>query len=126
HIEYRGYLPNLKAPLAYSASAVSLHVPRRQYTNGLSGIPTIRVFEALSCGAPLLCSPWSDAEELFHSGQDFLCVHDGEAMRSEIEHLLCDENARRQLGESGRGTIRKRHTCTHRAEQLIGIYEEIA
>ncbi|HET9742369.1 MAG TPA: glycosyltransferase [Terriglobales bacterium] len=125
-IEYRGYLPNLKAPQAYNTSAVSLHVPRRQYTNGLSGIPTIRVFEALSCGTPLLCSPWSDAEELFHPGEDFLCVPDGEAMRSEIERLLRDNAARRQLGESGRETIRKRHTCRHRAEQLIGIYEEIA
>jgi spore maturation protein CgeB len=125
-IEYRGYLPNLKAPQAYSQSALSLHVPRRQYANGLSGIPTIRVFEALACGAPLLCSPWSDAEDLFRPGQDYLCVPDGKAMRAEIEHLLNDEAARRQLGESGRETIRSRHTCAHRAEQLIGIYEEMS
>lgn len=124
-IEYRGYLPNLKAPQAYNQSAVSLHVPRRQYANGLSGIPTIRVFEALSCGAPLLCAPWSDAENLFRPGQDYLCVPDGDAMRSEIEHLLKDNKARRQLGESGRETILKHHTCLHRAEQLIGIFEEM-
>jgi spore maturation protein CgeB len=125
-IEYRGYLPNLKAPQAYNESAVSLHVPRRQYANGLSGIPTIRVFEALSCGAPLLCAPWSDAENLFRPGQDYLCVPNGEAMRSEIEHLLKDDRARRQLGESGRETILKHHTCMHRAEQLIGIFEEMS
>jgi spore maturation protein CgeB len=124
-IEYRGYLPNLKAPQAYSQSALSLHVPRRQYANGLSGIPTIRVFEALACGAPLLCSPWSDAEDLFRPGQDYLCVPDGKAMQAQIEHLLSDEAARRQLGESGRETIRRRHTCMHRAQQLIGIYEEM-
>jgi spore maturation protein CgeB len=124
-IEYRGYLPNLKAPQAYSSSALSLHVPRRQYANGLSGIPTIRVFEALSCGVPLLCSPWIDAENLFRPGQDYLCVPDGKAMCSEISHLLKDDRARAQLGESGRETINKHHTCTHRAEQLIGIYEEM-
>ena len=125
-IEYRGYLPNLKAPQAYSESAVSLHVPRRQYANGLSGIPTIRVFEALSCGAPLLCAPWSDAENLFRPGQDYLCVPNGEAMRIEIEHLLKDDKARRQLGESGRETILKHHTCMHRAKQLVGIFEEMS
>jgi len=124
-IEYRGYLPNLRAPQAYSGSALSLHVPRRQYANGLSGIPTIRVFEALSCGAPLLCAPWSDAENLFRPGQDYICVANGKAMRAEIEHLLKDDKARRQLGESGRETIRKHHTCMHRAQQLIGIYEEM-
>jgi spore maturation protein CgeB len=124
-VEYRGYLPNLRAPQAYSSSALSLHVPRRQYANGLSGIPTIRVFEALSCGVPLLCSPWNDAENLFRPGQDYLCVADGKAMCSEISHLLRDDRARTQLGESGRETINKHHTCMHRAEQLIGIYEEM-
>jgi len=44
-IEYRGYLPNLSAPMVYGSSKLALHVPRRHYTNGLSGIPTIRVFE---------------------------------------------------------------------------------
>ena len=34
-IEYRGYLPNLMAPEVYAQSALSLHVPRRQYANGL-------------------------------------------------------------------------------------------
>lgn len=124
-IEYRGYLPNLKAPHAYNSCALALHVPRRQYANGLSGIPTIRVFEALSCGVPLLCSPWSDAEGLFRPGQDYLCVPNGETMSAEIQQLLRDDRACSQLGESGRETIRRHHTCMHRAEQLVGIYEEM-
>src|SRR6202007_59840 len=79
-VEYRGYLPNLKAPQAYNSCAISLHVPRRQYANGLSGIPTIRVFEALSCGVPLLCSPWIDEEKLFHPGRDYLLVNNGQEL----------------------------------------------
>ena len=63
-IEFRGYLPNLEAPRVYATSALTIHVPRRQYANGLSGVPTIRVFEALACGIPLVCSPWEDAEQL--------------------------------------------------------------
>src|SRR5436305_4456969 len=61
-IEFRGYLPNLMAPEVYAQSCVTLHVPRRQYTNGLAGIPTIRVFEALACGIPLICAHWVDEE----------------------------------------------------------------
>ena len=125
-IEYRGYLPNLKAPEAYSKAAITLHVPRRQYANGLSGIPTIRVFEALACGTPLLCAPWTDTENLFRSGEDYLSVPDGESMRAAIEDLLQDDSARAQLAASGRETILKRHTCQHRAEQLIGIFNECA
>lgn len=125
-IEYRGYLPNLLSPTVYARSSVTLHVPRRQYANGLSGIPTIRVFEALACGVPLVCAPWSDQEKLFHPGQDFLVVKDGREMKDTLSALLRDSSACGQLAEQGMKTIRERHTCAHRAQQLISIYEEIA
>ena len=124
-IEFRGYLPNLRSPEAYSESMLALHVPRRQYANGLSGIPTIRVFEALACGVPLLCSPWTDGEGLFRLGQDYLVVPDGCAMEAEIEHLLRDDAARHQIAAGGLDTIRRRHTCAHRAHQLMEICEEL-
>ena len=124
-IEYRGYLPNLEAPQVYGRSRLTVHVPRRQYTNGLSGIPTIRVFEALACGTPLVCAPWDDVENLFRPGQDFLLAPDGAAMDAEISRLLKDDVARAQIGASGLETIRNRHTCVHRAEQLTAICEEV-
>jgi len=125
-IQYRGYLPNLFSPEVYAHSAVALHVPRRQYANGLAGIPTIRVFETLACGIPLVCSPWSDEERLFTPGQDYLVVKDGREMQAELENLLRDEKARRQLAAQGLKTVRERHTCAHRAQQLISICEEIS
>jgi spore maturation protein CgeB len=123
-IRYRGYLPNLAAPEAYAASAVTLHVPRRPYADGLEGIPTIRVFEALACGIPLLCSPWQDSEGLFSPGLDYLVVRDGRHMKAELENLLRDHQARRQMAEHGMKTIHQRHTCAHRARQLISICQE--
>ncbi|HUO60835.1 MAG TPA: glycosyltransferase [Candidatus Acidoferrales bacterium] len=124
-VEYRGYLPNLSTPLVYSASRLALHVPRCQYSNGLSGIPTIRVFEALACGAPLVCAPWTDEEQLFHSGMDYVVVENGDAMLGELEFLLKDDGARAQLSENGRQAVLARHTCRHRAEQLMEICREI-
>ena len=47
-------------------------------------------------------------------------------MTAEIEHLLRDEKARRQIAANGMETIRKRHTCMHRAQQLNGIVEELS
>ena len=124
-IEFRGYLPNLRAPRAYGESAVTVHIPRRQYANGLSGVPTIRVFEALACGIPLLCAPWTDTEGLFRPGEDYLCVPDGRAMAAELRHLLGDAEARRQMAAHGLETIQARHTCAHRARQLLEICEEL-
>jgi spore maturation protein CgeB len=125
-VDYRGYLPNLSAPQVYSQSALALHVPRRPYANGLAGIPTIRVFEALACGVPLLCAPWADVENLFRPGEDYLVVADGARLQEEVERLLRDEPARRQIAASGLETVRRRHTCHHRAAELLEICGELA
>jgi spore maturation protein CgeB len=124
-IDYRGYLPNLEAPGAYAQSKLALHLPRSPYANALGGIPTIRVFEALACGSTLLCSPWTDTEKLFRAGQDFITVEDGVAMKAQISRLLSDDDARRQIGESGLKSVTERHTTMHRAEQLTGIIAEM-
>ena len=124
-IEYRGYLPNLSAPRVYAHSALTLHIPRRCYANGLSGIPTIRMFEAFACGVPLICSPWTDLEGLFRPNQDFVCVPNGRAMTAEIAHLLHDEVARRQLSRQALNTIQQRHTCLHRATQFEEVCQEL-
>ena len=44
---------------------MTVHIPRRPYAEALPGIPTIRVFEALACGIPLVSAPWDDSEDLF-------------------------------------------------------------
>jgi spore maturation protein CgeB len=124
-IEYRGYLPNLSAPDVYSRCALTLHIPRRCYANGLSGIPTIRMFEAFACGVPLICSPWTDLEGLFQPNEDYITVPDGKSMKAEIEHLLRDDHARRQLSEHASQTITQKHTCWHRARQFEEICEEL-
>jgi spore maturation protein CgeB len=64
-------------------------------------------------------------EQLFRPNEDYLVVNSGAAMTDAIQHLLRDESARRQLGANGRQTILQRHTCAHRAEQLVAICEEL-
>jgi spore maturation protein CgeB len=98
-----------------------VHVPRRYYSTILPGIPTIRVFEALACGIPLVSAPWEDSEGLFRVGQDFLTAADGAEMTRQLERLKQDPDLRRSLVESGLETIRARHTCGHRADELLGI-----
>ena len=71
-IEYKGWLPNYQAPVVFSQYKLTVHVPRRYYTQSLPGIPTIRPFEALACGIPMISSPWQDAEDLFEPGKDWV------------------------------------------------------
>jgi spore maturation protein CgeB len=100
-------------------------VPRRFYTEALPGIPTIRVFEALACGIPLVCAPWEDCEQLFRVGDDFLMVPDGAAMTRALRELSSDPALRPSLARSGLETIRARHTCAHRVDELLAIVEQV-
>ena len=120
-IAYAGWLPNYEAPVAFARHRVTVHVPRRPYVRALPGIPTIRVFEALACGIPLVSAPWDDAEGLFAPGADYLVADDGAAMRRHLRAVLDDADLARALAERGRATILARHTCAHRVDELLAI-----
>lgn len=120
-ITYRGWLPNWLVPEVFARAAVTVQVPRRPYAEALPGIPTIRVFEALACGVPLVCAPWSDCEGLFEPGKDYLVVRGGAQMREALRDVLNDHAFAAALATSGLQRIRTRHTCEHRVAELLAI-----
>ena len=124
-IEYGGWLPNYRAPEEFAKYRVTVHVPRRPYVEALPGIPTIRPFEALACGIPLISSPWDDAEHLFAPGQDFLVARTGAEMKQHLQTLLAQPEAAAGLARHGLATVLARHTCAYRVSELEGICLEL-
>jgi spore maturation protein CgeB len=124
-IEYAGWLPNFEVPAVMSRFRATIHVPRRPYVAALPGVPTIRPFEALACGVPLVSAPWRDDEGLFSPGRDYLVAHDGAEMARQLRAILTDDALTTRLSAHGRRTIAARHTCAHRVDQLLGIVGEL-
>jgi spore maturation protein CgeB len=124
-LAYRGWIANYRVPLVFAEHGVTVHVPRRPYARALPGIPTIRPFEALACGMPLVCSPWQDAEGLFTPGRDYLVAHDGEEMAAHLQSVLSDRILATSLSQHGLRTILSRHTCGHRVDELLAICREL-
>lgn len=124
-VEYAGWLANYHVPDVFARFRMTLHIPRRPYVEALPGIPTIRVFEALACGIPLVSAPWDDAEHLFSPGEDFLVAPNGGAMQEHIASLLADPDAGYALARRGLETILSRHTCAHRVGELMGIIRQL-
>ena len=118
-IEYGGWLPNYEVPEVFGRFRATVHIPRRPYATALPGIPTIRPFEALACGIPLISSPWTDSEGLFTPGEDFLVARNGDEMRRHLTAVLNDSNLASSLARHGRETVLKRHTCGHRVDELM-------
>lgn len=124
-IDFAGSIANAEVPAAFARHRVTVHVPRRPYVEALPGIPTIRPFEAMACGIPLVCAPWDDAEGLFRPGTDYLTAADGEQMKRRLRDVLSDPALARDLAANGLDTIAARHTCRHRAAELISILQTI-
>ena len=124
-ITYGGWLANAEVPSVFARARITVHVPRRPYSRRLHGIPTIRPFEAMACGIPLISGPWEDSANLFSAGVDFLFANDGEEMMDHFAQVLEDETLANSLAQNGLQTIRKRHSCHHRVDQLLAIYEQL-
>jgi spore maturation protein CgeB len=119
-IDYRGWLPNHRAPAAFARARLTLHVPRRPYVRALPGIPTIRMFEALACRIPLLSAPWDDVERLFPE-DSYVRVASGAEMQNAMRRLLDDKDLARSFADRGLRAILDRHTCAHRVRELLNI-----
>jgi spore maturation protein CgeB len=124
-LAYRGWIANYETPVVYAEHAVTVHVPRRPYVDALRGIPTIRPFEAMACGIPLVSAPWTDSEGLFRPGEDYLVARDGTEMKRALRDVLHDHDLARSLAQSGLRTIQQRHTCAHRVDELLAVCDEI-
>ena len=124
-IEYANWLPNFEVPQTFAEYRFTVHVPRRPYATALPGVPTIRVFEALACGIPLVSAPWADSEGLFRADRDFLFAHNGGEMKQHLRALLHEPALADALAASGRETILARHTCAHRIDELQTVLQEI-
>jgi spore maturation protein CgeB len=122
-ISYGGWLPNFRVPTVFGRARVTVHIPRSPYKSALSGIPTIRPFEALACGIPMISAPWRDSDRLFRAGKDLLFAENGEEMTCRLHALLTRPSWARAIARNGLETIRRNHTCGHRIDELFEILD---
>jgi spore maturation protein CgeB len=122
-VDYRGWVPNVQAPPLYARSRLALHLAREPY---LPGIPTTRPFEAFATRTCLLTGPWRDTDGLFREGEQYLRADSPEEMTRLIRYLLENRPARERIAEAGYRNLLERHTCRHRAQQLLDIVTQCA
>jgi glycosyltransferase involved in cell wall biosynthesis len=120
-IQYGGWLPDYKVPEVFARYTATVYLPHRSYPGAHDAVPTIHPFEALACGIPLISAPWRDIEHFFRPGRDFLFAFDGQEMTSQLEVLLARPDLRASLIRDGLETIQTRHTCAHRAGELLSL-----
>ncbi len=124
--QFHGWVANASVPALFARHRFTVHVPRRYYGAMLPGIPTIRVFEALACGIPLLTAPWQDSEQLFRPGTDYLVANTGEQMERHMRAVSHDGDLAASLAQAGLSRITSHHSCDVRATELLAIVAQLA
>jgi spore maturation protein CgeB len=115
-VNYRGWLPNARAPEIFARHLATVHVPRRFYTTILPGHPDHPRVRSAGLRHPARLRALGRCEGLFRAGRDFLFVGTARRWRRRSGAWPDDPDLRAALVQSGLETIHARHTCAHRAE----------
>jgi nucleoside-diphosphate-sugar epimerase len=98
----------------YASARFTLNVTRADMAAaGFS--PSVRLFEAAACGAPIISDVWEGLDAVFAPGVEILTASDADDV---LAALTLDEPSRKAIGEAARGRFLAEHTPDRRAETL--------
>jgi spore maturation protein CgeB len=123
NVERLEHVPPSDHPGFYAASRFTLNVTRADMISaGYS--PSVRLFEAAACGAPIISDVWDGLETLFRPGREILLARSSEEVLNALSGAA--EPTRRAIADAARARILGQHTAAHRAAQLEAYFHEAA
>jgi spore maturation protein CgeB len=78
--------------------------------------PSVRLFEAASCGIPIISDDWPGLKTLFQPGEEIFVAKSA----AEVLNILREipDHLAREMGSRARERVLREHTSAHRAAQL--------
>lgn len=107
-------------PAFYGASRFTLNVTRADMSAaGYS--PSVRLFEAAACEAPIISDIWDGLDTLFEPDHEIILAEDA---RTVLSALAAPATLPRRIGRAGRQRILGAHTARHRALELEALLRQ--
>jgi spore maturation protein CgeB len=115
NVERIEHLPPAMHRDFYNTQKYTLNVTRQDMIKaGYS--PSVRLFEAAACGAPIISDYWDGLTSLFEEGKEILIARSTEDILKYLNGI--DDEQRRQIGENARQKVMQVHTAKARALEL--------
>lgn len=114
-VEVTGTVPEVPPYLRQATIAVAPVL----YSAGIQN----KVLEAMACGAPVVASVQAAAGIAAQPDREICVAASAQAFADQIQRLLQDQAARRQLGQAGRRYVERRHAWSAIGTQLEEIYQ---
>jgi spore maturation protein CgeB len=118
NVERIDHIPPQEHADFYRRCRFTLNITRRDMIE-LGHSPSVRLFEAAACGAPIISDVWAGLDQLFEPGREILLAH----KTRDVSAILTGstEASRRALAQRARTRILAEHSSDHRAKQLEEI-----
>lgn len=99
----------------YSAQRFTVNVTRRDMVRwGWS--PSVQLFEAAACGAPIVTDAWAGIEDYFEPGREIIVARD------DFDPGSLSDDERAEMGKKARERVITQHTPAHRAEEFMSLF----
>ena len=113
------HLPPAEHPAFYSSSRLTLNVTRAAMAR-MGWCPSGRLFEAASCGTPILTDIWDGLDAFFEPGREILVASDTEGALAALD---CSPEQLALMAGRARARVLAEHTAAHRARTLVALFE---
>ena len=80
-----------------------------------------KLFEAMACGAFVLCDDQKDARTLFRDQEHVVFFKDAADLKDKVDHYLADPAARTRIAACGQREVLEKHTYQHRMRTIISV-----
>ena len=77
--------------------------------------PSVRLFEAAACGAPIVSDRWDGLDSVLRTGREIVVADTAEQV---VAALALPEAAREAVAAAARRRVLREHTAAHRAREL--------
>ena len=116
------HLPPSEHPEFFCSSPLTLNVTRRAMAE-MGFCPSGRLFEAASCGVPILSDCWEGLETFFTPDVEILIARDAEDTLRALER---SPEELRRIADAARERTLAEHTADRRAQELEAVLEGAA
>ena len=79
----------------------------------------------MACGRPVICGAGADPDGLMQVGVDFGLARDRAEMIGWLRRLLDNSDQAHWMASHSRATMLTGHTCSHRADELLGVLDAL-
>lgn len=119
NLYFASHLPPAEHSAFYCSSKLTLNVTRHAMAE-MGYCPSGRLFEAASCGVPIISDKWEGIEQFFEPGREILMVRSAQDV---MDALALGDRELQSIAAAARERALAEHTADCRATELERILE---